>query len=137
MTPKQMYSELAKIAGKRCTSGEVFVKTVLLLPDELRRAQMSILALMDKLNYSRSGREFSFDPAAMERWRALSEEERAMRQRAPDIDRAVQWPQTTQLDERIASLYSTISVTPPMQGAYDRDDPSPNVTSPYSAPPTY
>lgn len=58
MTPKQMYSELAKIAGKECESGSIFVKTENVTGQELQKIQKSILALLDKLNYDRTNRDF-------------------------------------------------------------------------------
>lgn len=63
MTPKQMYSELAKIAGFRCASGETFVRSTLVSETELRKAQRGILALLDKLNAGRSMHDFRLTEA--------------------------------------------------------------------------
>lgn len=76
MTPKQMYSELAKIAGTRCASGETFVRTRIVTDQELQKAQRSILSLLDKLNYSRSLRDFRTTELADARMRQLEEYER-------------------------------------------------------------
>lgn len=60
VTPKQMYSELAKIAGKECRDGP-FVNAGTITPEELKRAQSAIMALMEKLNYRRAGEFRSLD----------------------------------------------------------------------------
>lgn len=85
MTPKQMYSELSKIAGSRCESGETFARTTLLSERELRRAQKSILALLDKLNYARTSRDFRIDPAYETRLQTAQQNEEEARSRELNI----------------------------------------------------
>jgi hypothetical protein len=58
VTRKQMYEQLARIAGKSCRCGEPFIRARALTPMEVLRAQNSILALMEKLNYERTHRDF-------------------------------------------------------------------------------
>lgn len=60
MTPKQMYSELARIAGGGCISGNPFVTTPTVTEAELRKAQRGMMALLEKLNYARSSRDFGY-----------------------------------------------------------------------------
>lgn len=89
MTTKQMYAELAKIAGFTCASGETFARTTLLSESELRRAQNSILALLDKLNYMRTSRDFPISPAYARRLQQ-SEAQRGSEIRLADIAAATQ-----------------------------------------------
>lgn len=58
MTTKQMYSELAKIAGFMCETGKKFARSEQVTPEELKRAQGGLLALLDKLNQNRTERDF-------------------------------------------------------------------------------
>lgn len=58
MTPKQMYSELAKIAGYTCADGIRFVESNKVLKSNMRHVQDRIRALLEKLNYERSWRDF-------------------------------------------------------------------------------
>lgn len=80
MTLKQMYSELAKIAGAHCASGEIFVRSALVSETELRKAQRSILALLDKLNAARTMRDFRMTGTMGDRMRTLEQAERQARQ---------------------------------------------------------
>lgn len=54
MTPRQMYSELASVAGFTCDSGESFLHTNHVTLAELKRAQNGLLSILQKLNYRRS-----------------------------------------------------------------------------------
>lgn len=58
MTPKQMYSALAKIAGAVGESGQPFARSAIVSAADLKRAQAGLLALLDKLNYRRCAEDF-------------------------------------------------------------------------------
>lgn len=75
MTPKQMYSELAKIIGKRCATGEKFGETASLTEIELAALQASLKAILDKLNYRRFYSDFGYSPSYERRMRELEQRE--------------------------------------------------------------
>lgn len=58
MTPKQMYSELAKIAGHECGDGRSFCTSRRISKEHIQIIQNRILALLEKLNYQRAQRDF-------------------------------------------------------------------------------
>lgn len=58
MTPRQIYGDLAKIAGHRCTNGKMFVDTDRVGREHLRIVQNRLLALMEKIEYYRTHRDF-------------------------------------------------------------------------------
>lgn len=58
MTPRQMYSELSKIAGHRCTDGRQFVTSHKVTRPHMVVIQQKIVALLEKLSYSRTRSDF-------------------------------------------------------------------------------
>lgn len=74
MTPKQVYSSLAKIAGHRCHDGKKFIVSKRIGPDHLQIIQNRLFALMEKLQYSRTRLDFdaAYYDATRERERARS-----------------------------------------------------------------
>lgn len=81
MTPKQMYSELAKIAGFRCESGERLAMTENVTGAELARMQRGLLGLLDKLNYRRCMSDFGRSPRYEEEMRRMERAERGAMER--------------------------------------------------------
>lgn len=53
-----MYTELAKVAGMRCSDDKPFVATGKCLKSDLKRIQSHVIALLEKLDYERSFRDF-------------------------------------------------------------------------------
>lgn len=58
MTPRQMYSELAKIAAHRSYDGKKFVVSKRVGREHLRIVQSRMAALLMKLNYERTFHDF-------------------------------------------------------------------------------
>lgn len=58
MTPKQMYTELSKIAGHSCGDGRPFAICKRVSKPHIEIVQQRILALLEKLNYDRTQRDF-------------------------------------------------------------------------------
>ena len=58
MTKKQIYSELAKIAGHLCYDGKKFIEAKRLGPDHLALVQRKMAALLQKLYYDRASADF-------------------------------------------------------------------------------
>lgn len=58
MTPKQIYGDLAKIAGHVCSNGEMFLTTGRITQEHLSVIQSRLRALMDKISYERAHSDF-------------------------------------------------------------------------------
>ena len=58
MTPKQIYNDLAKIAGHNCSDGAPFLFTKKVLQRDLKVLQSRLHALMEKVAYDRTWRDF-------------------------------------------------------------------------------
>jgi hypothetical protein len=58
MTPKQMYSELSKIAGHRCGDDRPFIQSRRVSKAHIEIIQARMAALLEKLSYSRSVHDF-------------------------------------------------------------------------------
>lgn len=58
MTPKQMYAELSKIAGHRCADDRPFISSRRITRAHLLVIQSRMAALLEKLSYARTRRDF-------------------------------------------------------------------------------
>lgn len=83
MTPKQIYTALAVIAGHPCSDGENFIHSHRVTREHLRVIQTRLSTLMTKLNYMRFAHDFprQFRAEPPER---VSRRRRAQAQRAEE-----------------------------------------------------
>lgn len=58
MTNKQIYQELARIAGYKCADDLPFIKTDKCLKSNLRHVQSHLRAVMEKIDYHRTYSDF-------------------------------------------------------------------------------
>ena len=72
MTRRQVYQELAKIAGYRCADDKPFVTTDKCLKSNLRHVQSHLRALMEKLDYNRAFGDFWDTQSQARRPRAIA-----------------------------------------------------------------
>jgi hypothetical protein len=80
VTPKQIYRDLATIAGHTCANGEPFLLTKRVTAAHLAVVQSRLRALMDKLSYERTHLDFGSRP---------SRRTHASRTRTPAVDPAI------------------------------------------------
>lgn len=59
MTSRQLYSELAKVAGVKCDNGESFLHCESLTARDAKEVQRKLIVLMEKCDYDRTHRDFS------------------------------------------------------------------------------